>query len=100
MPIGYAVVSESDLPQSEEGDIELKRIYVLSRYHGNGSGKALMQEAMQAAGSEYRRLLLGLHSANIRAQTFYSKQGFEIIGHRIFDAGGDLNENIVMAKVL
>jgi diamine N-acetyltransferase len=98
-PIGFAVMSQPDLPQSTAGDIELKRIYVLSRFHGNGPGKALMNEVVQAA-SSYRRILLGVYSANIKAQTFYRKHGFEEIGGRRFDVGGTLYDDIVMAKFL
>jgi diamine N-acetyltransferase len=98
-PIGFAVMCAPDLAQSEEGDIELKRIYVLSRFHGNGPGRALMDAVVQAADG-YRRLLLGVYSANTRAQVFYRKHGFEIIGERRFDVGGTLYDDVVMAKIL
>ena len=41
-PIGYAVSCPPDLPQKTgANDIELKRIYVFSRFHGTGAGKGL-----------------------------------------------------------
>ncbi|RYF92708.1 MAG: GNAT family N-acetyltransferase, partial [Caulobacteraceae bacterium] len=36
-PVGYAMVSKPDLPvETGEGDLELKRIYSLHRFHGAG----------------------------------------------------------------
>ncbi|MEM7494003.1 MAG: GNAT family N-acetyltransferase, partial [Pseudomonadota bacterium] len=38
-PIGYALTCPPELPiKTSETDIELKRIYVFSRFHGTGAG--------------------------------------------------------------
>src|SRR3546814_13637233 len=64
-PVGFALVGAPDLAAAGEGDIELKRIYSLSRFHGSGLGAALMNCAVTAAAG-YDRLLLGVRSEERR----------------------------------
>jgi ribosomal protein S18 acetylase RimI-like enzyme len=98
-PIGFALVAKPDLAASREGDIELKRIYSLSRFHGTGLGAALMEQALEAA-SGHRRLLLGVYARNERALAFYRKQGFADLGARQFNVGGKLYDDLVLARPL
>ncbi|HWW55743.1 MAG TPA: N-acetyltransferase [Sphingopyxis sp.] len=98
-PIGFALVGKPDLAVALEGDIELKRIYSLSRFHGSGLGPALMKQALEAA-SGHRRLLLGVYAQNDRALAFYRKQGFADLGTRQFDVGGKLYDDLVLARSL
>lgn len=95
-PIGFAMTAEPDLPSAREGDIELKRIYALSRFHGCGLGKALL-DAVLAAHAECERVILGVYAKNHRALGFYRKQGFEQVGTRRFDVGGTLHDDEVLA---
>lgn len=99
-PVGYALNCVPDLPvQLLDGDIELKRIYVLSKYHGHEIGAALLRAAESHARSlNAPRLLLGTYEGNDRATAFYKKHGFETIGTRKFDVGGKVFDDIVMAK--
>ena len=102
-PIGYAGLSVPDLPQAGSGDVELKRIYVLSRFHGpSGPARALMAAAVdEARRLGATRLLLGLHPRNARALGFYRRSGFAPIGERAFKVGDTVIPNdIVMALVL
>ena len=40
-PVGYVTLNPPDLPvETGPGDVEIKRIYLLSRYHGAGLGAA------------------------------------------------------------
>lgn len=98
-PIGFALVARPDLDAAAEGDIELKRIYSLSRFHGSGLGAALMREAVAAA-EGHHRLLLGVYARNERALAFYRKQGFVDIGTRRFNVGGKLYDDRVLARPL
>ena len=98
-PVGFALVGDPDLPVAEDGDLELKRIYLLSRYQGGGIGSALMQKALEAAAS-YRRLLLGVFAGNEQAQAFYEGKGFEPVGKRAFDVGGVPYEDTIYAKMI
>lgn len=101
-PIGYAVTCPPDLPvDGQPGDLELKRIYLLSRFHGNGAGRGLFDVAVdhaRAAGAP--RLLLGTYNENHRAIAFYRKVGFQQIGTRQFQVGDQLYDDIVMALAL
>jgi len=99
-PIGYALTAAPDLPGARSGDIELKRIYTLSRFHGGGPGAALMAAAVAAARTRFERLLLGVHAGNARAIAFYTRQGFTPIGARRFDVGGKLYDDLVLARPL
>lgn len=102
-PIGFALLGPADLPGAAEdgSDLELKRIYVLSRFHGGGPGKALMQRAVeQAAERRAQRVLLGVYRHNERAIRFYQKNGFAQIAERRFRVGDRDYEDIVLAKPL
>jgi ribosomal protein S18 acetylase RimI-like enzyme len=57
--------------------IELKRIYVLKEYHSKKIGAALMNFALEFAGTmKYELIWLGVWEFNERARLFYKKFGF------------------------
>ena len=95
-PIGYALLTAPELDAAREGDIELKKIYVLSRFHGSGLAARLLDAALAGAAG-HARLLLGVKNDNHRAIGFYTKQGFRQIGTRRFDVGGTLYDDVVLA---
>jgi ribosomal protein S18 acetylase RimI-like enzyme len=101
-PIGYALNCPPDLPVPlESGDIELKRIYTLSRFHGAGIGAALLEASQSDARARgAQRLLLGTYRENHRAVAFYTKHGFKFAGTRKFQVGDRLFDDIVLAKRL
>ncbi len=101
-PVGYGVNCPPDLPiPLEPGDMELKRIYVLSRFHGTGTGLQLMQTAIEDARQRGApRLLLGTYQDNHRAVAFYQKHGFALAGTRQFQVGDKVYDDIVMARRL
>ena len=96
-PIGYAMLTEPELQVAQSGDLELKRIYVLSRFHGSGVAARLL-EAVLATAAGSKRLLLGVKADNERAIAFYRKQDFSQIGTRQFDVGGTLYNDVVLAR--
>lgn len=98
-PIGYAVLAEPDIPQRAPGDLELKRIYVLSRRHGSGVGPALFCRVIQEARLRHApRLLLGAYARNRRALSFYRRRGFAQIGSRTFTVGETtFDDDVVLA---
>ena len=99
-PVGYAMNCAPDLPVDlQPGDLELKRIYVLSRFHGTGCARDLLSQAeAHARANKAPRLLLGTYEGNHRAMAFYKKHGFETIGARKFNVGGKIFDDIIMAK--
>jgi ribosomal protein S18 acetylase RimI-like enzyme len=98
-PVGYAVSTVPDLPDAQDGDVELKRIYVLSRFHGSGISATLL-EAVIAEAKGFARMTLGVYGRNVRAQAFYAKNGFEPIGTRQFTVGDHTYDDLVLALPL
>lgn len=101
-PVGYALSCLPDLPiPPMTDDIELKRIYLLSKLHGYGLAQGMLQAAIDCAREDgARRMLLGTYEGNHRAMAFYTKQGFSKIGTRKFKVGHEIFDDIIMAKTL
>lgn len=101
-PIGYAVLATPDLPLADPAtDLELKRIYLLGRFHGGGIGKRLLDGAvMHARAVGAARVLLGVYQGNSAALAFYRRQGFASFTTRQFNVGGRLYDDQVMRLVL
>ena len=99
-PVGYMVVGHAALPveDARPSDLELKRIYLLSKYHGSGIGKKLVADAMEyCRNREAGRLLLGVFAHNDAAKAFYERMGFRVIGTRQFTVGGRGYDDDIMA---
>lgn len=117
-PVGYAMLTAPDLPSFavQPGDIELKRIYLFSRFRssrtqmldstgqpvaGLRAGQALMDAAVADARDLGRsRLLLGTHAGNSRAIGFYRRNGFQEAGTRTFQVGTQCCCDLIFAKEL
>ena len=102
-PIGYLVLCSASLPieNPSDRDLEVKRIYLFQRFHGQGIGKRLMIEAANHARRVgAARLLLGVYSGNDRAVTFYERFGFTRVGTREFRVGEHEYHDFVMAMDL
>lgn len=102
-PIGFALLDRPELPgmREDESDLELKRIYVLSRFHGDGLGASLMDHAAPTAKVKgAQRLLVGAYAGHTRALAFYSKNGFYHIADRRFRVGDTEYDDVVLAKLL
>lgn len=99
-PVGYVTLNPPDLPVvTGPADVEVKRIYLLSRYHGAGLGAALLTAALSgAAARAANRVLLGVFSQNAQAIGFYSRQGFSQVGVRQFQVGANLYDDLVLAR--
>ncbi len=102
-PVGYAMVTPPDLPEPtmQAGDLELRRIYALSRFHGSGVAQRLMAAAIAEAESRgAQRLTLGVHAGNARALRFYERNAFVRIGSRQFTVGPLVCDDWVMGRML
>nr|WP_245942353.1 GNAT family N-acetyltransferase [Sphingomonas gilva] len=101
-PVGYTVLTAPDLPIAiGPGDIELKRIYALSRFHGTGLGGALMELALDDARRAGKsRVLLGVYGENARARAFYERHGFTLSGKRDFRVGATVHQDVIYARAL
>lgn len=100
-PVGYAVLAPADvpIPDPRPDDLEIKRIYLLSRFHGGGAGRALMEAALTEAGARNAgRVLIGVKDDNHRAIAFYKKSGFAVAGTRRFTVGAGSYSDLLFAK--
>ena len=84
-PLAYLYFKEeySSFPMMQKWKaLELKRIYVLKEFHGQGIAQKLMDYIINyAIENKYEVIWLGVWEHNIRAQKFYAKYGFENSGH-------------------
>ena len=102
-PVGYLVLTRATLPvdDAHPQDLEVQRIYVLSRFHRTGMGYALMNLAVgKAIAKGAERVVLGVHNGNARALAFYKRQGFEVIDSRTFHVGISVFCDSVLARKL
>ncbi len=101
-PVGFALSCPPDLPlKTGPGDVELKRIYLLHRFQGGGTGAGLLAATEAAARADgFERLLLGVYSQNAQALGFYARQGFSQVGVRTFRVGANDYDDLVLAKAL
>ncbi|HWZ50418.1 MAG TPA: GNAT family N-acetyltransferase [Granulicella sp.] len=100
-PLGYTLLTAPDLPLDDlsPSDIELKRIYLFSRFQRSGLGKTLLDGALDAARAMgKKRLLLGVHAENNKALAFYRKNGFEQVGVRTFQVGASVFNDLVLGR--
>jgi diamine N-acetyltransferase len=100
-PVGYAMAIPAALPGTDAtSDFELKRIYMLSKWHGGGWGAKLFAAAEDEARARgAKRLVLSVYVENFPAQKFYAARGFETIGRWVFE-GFDASEDFILAKAL
>lgn len=100
---GYAKMRLHKKPEelSANNPIEIERIYVLQKYHGQKIGTALMSHCINhALASKHDVLWLGVWEHNHHAIAFYNKWGFEIFGTHPFVLGNDHQTDLLMKKQL
>jgi len=72
----------------ESGALEVKQLYVLERWQGAGVAAALMEWAIDTGRAErVRALYLSVWEHGLRAQRFYARHGFEVVGSAPFRLG-------------
>lgn len=106
--VGYAMLidgagADPDVAQAVtlRPAIELSKLYVLADSHGSGVAGALMDAAVErAARAGARCLWLGVNQKNHRAQRFYGKHGFAVVGTKTFSMGMHTEHDYVMVRPL
>jgi ribosomal protein S18 acetylase RimI-like enzyme len=101
-PVGYAMLTPPSHPDlQQDGDIELKRIYLLGPWQGGGNGKALLDQVLIRAQQQgAKRLLLAVYENNERAVAFYERAGFVPVGETVFMVGQVPFRDMVYARKL
>jgi ribosomal protein S18 acetylase RimI-like enzyme len=101
--LGYAQLRPGETPDCVlgPGPIELARIYVSQAYLGLGVGNALMRACIdEARRAGHQTMWLGVWERNVRAQGFYRKWNFTIVGEHIFQLGSDPQRDLLMERAL
>lgn len=81
--------------------IELNRMYSQKEYYGQGVGQTLMDVCLDRARKLDRDVMwLGVWEYNPRAQRFYEKNGFRVVGKHVFQLGSDPQTDLLMQKEL
>lgn len=106
--VGYAMVvfGEPTDPDAAASitlhpSAELSKLYVAAEHHGAGVGALLVDAAVSAARARSAAgLWLGVNMSNDRANRFYGKTGFAIVGEKRFLLGGRYEEDFVREMAL
>lgn len=100
-PAGYAklVVDYVEPGVTATRPIELNRLYSHQEYLGKGVGQNLMDACFERAKNDGHDVMwLGVWEYNPRAQRFYEKNGFRIVGKHTFRLGADPQTDLLMQK--
>lgn len=101
VPVAYLLLTRPDLPGANADDLEVRRVYVLHRYHGRKLGARLLEHAIAAArAAGAARVVLGVYAVNERAIQFYERMGFRRVGRRDFLIGDRVYDDWVVALPL
>jgi diamine N-acetyltransferase len=81
--------------------IELSKVYTLADVHGAGAGAALVATSIDAARARGAAgVWLGVNQENARANRFYEKSGFALVGTKRFLVGDRYEDDYVRELVL
>ncbi|MFC0682827.1 GNAT family N-acetyltransferase [Lysobacter korlensis] len=78
---------------------ELSKCYVLPAQHGGGIAAALVERSVaEAAARGAAGVWLGVNQHNARANRFYEKSGFRVVGTKRFRVGAQLHDDFVRER--
>ncbi len=101
--VGYACLSPTRPPDyvSKDAPIQLIRFYLLKKFYGSGAGNRLMQVCLnQSRARGYRTIWLSSWELNARANAFYRRWQFEVVGRQIFTVGSDIQNDFIFQRSL
>ena len=102
-PAGYAkiIIGAIEDGITAERPIELNRLYSHQQFLGKGIGQALMDACFERAKADGHDVMwLGVWEFNPRAQRFYEKNGFRVVGSHVFQLGEDPQTDLLMQREL
>ena len=84
-----------------ERPVELSRLYAHQKHLGQGVGQTLMDACFDRGRAEECDVMwLGVWEYNPRAQRFYEKNGFRVVGSHVFLLGKDPQTDLLMQRSL
>ncbi|HEL3865785.1 TPA: GNAT family N-acetyltransferase [Stenotrophomonas maltophilia] len=99
--VGYLAAGANTLPHvdARDGDIELKRLYVLAAYQNGGHGARLMEAFLHWLDTPQRRTLwVGVWEENLGAQRFYARYGCSKAGEYDFIVGDSRDREFILRR--
>lgn len=102
-PAGYAkiIIDAIEPGINAERPVELNRLYSHQQFLGKGIGQGLIDACLERAKKEHRDVMwLGVWEYNPRAQRFYEKNGFRVVGSHVFQLGEDAQTDLLMQREL
>ena len=102
-PAGYAklIIGSIEEGVTASRPIELSRLYSHQEFIGKGVGQNLMDACFERARRhDHDVMWLGVWEHNPRAQRFYEKNGFEVVGRHTFQLGSDPQTDLLMQRDL
>lgn len=97
--IGYLKLNDggSQTEKQSADALEIERIYIKQEFHGKQYGKLLLQKAIDIAKKkQYVYIWLGVWEHNLKAISFYKKNGFHQFDTHVFKLGEDEQIDILM----
>jgi len=97
---GYAYLAANSSPASvkDPNPIQLVRLYLRKDYYGRNVGNSLMKACLETARSRgFKAVWLSSWELNHRANAFYKKWGFEIVGRAKFKVGSDIQNDFIFS---
>lgn len=81
--------------------VELSKVYVLPGHQGSGVAAALIEASLQAARERGAAgAWLGVNQQNARANAFYEKSGFGVVGTKTFMVGDERHDDFTRERLL
>ena len=102
-PAGYVYSHPAFAPDciKDKAAIKLERIYLRRQYYGCGVGDTLMQASLEASRRRgYRTIWLSSWELNNRANAFYKRWKFEVVGNQKFTVGSDIQNDFILSRAL
>jgi ribosomal protein S18 acetylase RimI-like enzyme len=99
--IGYVKAGKLSIPfgQAGEGAFEIHRLYVDEQYQRQRVGNTLMQSVLRLPEmQEADEIYLGVWENNYRAQAFYARHGFEVVGEYPYYVGTHIDRELIMRR--
>ena len=100
-PAGYIYSYPTTPPDcvKTEDAIQLVRLYLRKQYYGRFVGDVLMQTTLDQSRSRgYQFIWLSSWELNHRANAFYKRWQFKIVGSQKFTVGSDIQNDFILSR--
>lgn len=97
--IGYLKINfgQAQTELKDNSALEIERIYVVKAFQGKKAGQLLFEKAIQTAReAKAAYVWLGVWEENLKAISFYKKNGFVEFGQHVFKLGDEEQLDIMM----